>query len=63
MMPLDFATKKIVKGIAKKKKRIVFGYQARFMSLFSRLFPKLAPSIITSVFKISKLELFEDLFD
>lgn len=63
MMPLNFATKKIVKGVARKKKRIVFGYQARFMSLFSRLFPKLAPSIITSVFKISKLELFEDLFD
>ena len=62
MMPLSKATKKIVKGIAKKKKRIAFGYQARAMSLMTRLFPKSAPSIIRSVFKLSKMDLFEQLF-
>ena len=63
MMPLEKATKKIVKGISKKKKRIVFGYQGRAMSLLSRLFPKLAPTLITKVFKVSKFSLFDDVFN
>lgn len=63
MMPLDKSAKKIVKGIAKRKKRIIFGYQARFLSLFGRLFPKFTPSLIRKVFKISKVELFDQIFD
>ena len=63
MMPLEKATRKIATGIHKKKKRIAFGYQARTMSLLSRLFPKSAPSLITSAFKLSKFELFDDIFD
>lgn len=63
MMPLEKATKNIVKGIHKKKKRIVFGYQARTMSFLSRAFPKSAPSLITKVFKASKFDLFDDVFD
>ena len=60
---LEKATKKITTGIHKKKKRIVFGYQARAMSFLSRLFPKCAPSLITNTFKLSKFELFDDIFD
>lgn len=63
MMPLDKATKKIVKGISKNKKRIIFGYQARFMSLFGRLFPKMTPTLISKVFKVSKISLFDDVYD
>lgn len=63
MMPLNKATKNIVNGIHKRKKRIVFGYQARFMSILSRIFPKSAPSLITNVFHASKFELFDDIFD
>ena len=63
MMPLEKATKKITNSLHKKKKRIVFGYQARSMSLLSRLFPKTAPSIITNVFRLSKFDLFDDVFD
>lgn len=63
MMPLDTATKKIIKGITKRKKRIVFGYQARFMSLFGRLFHKLTPTLISKVFKLSKMDLFDEVFD
>ena len=63
MMPLDKSAKKIVKGIAKRRKRIIFGYQARFLSLFGRLFPKFTPSLIRKVFKISKVELFDQIFD
>ena len=63
MYPLDKATKKIVKGIAKRKKRIVFGFQGRGISFMSRLCPKIAPSIITSVLKASKLDMFNDVFN
>ena len=63
MMPVDKAAKKIVKRISKRKKRIVLGFDGRLMSVFGRLFPTLTPSIIRSVLKVSKLELFEDVFD
>ena len=63
MMPLEKATKKITKAIRKKKKRIVFGYQARSMSLLGRLFPKTAPSIVANVLKASKLDIFNDLLN
>ncbi len=63
MMPLDKATKKIVRRIAKKKKRTIIGIDGKPMGFFSRMFPKLTPSIITSVLKTSKLELFNDLFN
>lgn len=62
MIPLDRATKKIVKGIAKKKKRIIFGIQGRSINFFARLFPKLTPTIITKVLKWSKLDMFDDVF-
>ena len=62
MMPLEKATKKIVKGIAKKKKRIIFGYQARFMSFFGRIFPKLTPTLISKVFKLSNMDIFNEVF-
>ena len=63
MMPIEKATKKIVKGVHGKKRRIVFGYQARSMSLLSRLFPKTGAGIIAKVLKMSKFELFDEVFD
>lgn len=63
MMPIEKATKIIVKRIAKRKKRIVFGYQARTLSFLSRLFPCLGPKLVAKVFKVSKLEIFNDVFN
>ena len=63
MMPVEKASKKIVKGIAKKKKHIAMGLDGRSMSFFSRVFPRLTPTIIRKVLKISKLDLFSDVFD
>ncbi len=63
MMPLDKATKIIVKRMAKKKKRIAFGYQARVLSFLSRAFPVLGPKLVAKVFEISKLEIFEEVFN
>ena len=63
MMPVEKATKKIIKGIRKKKKSIVMGLDGRFMSIFSRLFPNFTPSVITKVLKASNLELFDGVFE
>ncbi len=63
MKPLPKAVKIIVKGISKKKKRIVLGFDGRAMGFFGRLFPKMTPSIITGVLRKSGLEMFEDVFE
>ena len=63
MMPLDKAVNRIVKRIAKRKKRTVMGFDGRFMWIFSRFFPSFTPNIITDVFCKSKLELFKDVFE
>jgi short-subunit dehydrogenase len=63
MMPVEKASRKIIKGIVKRKKKIVLGFDGRSMSIFGRLFPKLTPTIITSVLKASKLDLFNDVFE
>lgn len=62
MMPLDKATKKIIKSIVKRKKRTVFGFDGRSLGLLGRLFPNLAPSLVRKVLKTSKLELFDEVF-
>ena len=63
MKPLDSASKKIVKRIAKRKKRTVMGFDGHSMSFFGRLFPKFTANLITKVLKASKLELFKEVFD
>ena len=62
MMPVEKAAKKIVKGIARKKKRMVMGADGRSMSFFSRIMPGATPSIVAKVLKASELELFSDVF-
>ena len=62
MMPLDKATKKIIKGIKRKKKRIIFGFDGMSLNIFGRLFPKATPSLVAKVLKASKLDLFSDVF-
>ena len=63
MMPVEKATKKIVKKIVKKKKRIVLGLDGSSMHFLYKLMPKSGPSIIRGVLKSSKLEMFENIFD
>ncbi len=63
MMPLDKASRKIVKRISKRKTRTVIGIDGRSMAFFSRLFPKLTPRIVTKVLRSSQLKLFEDVFE
>ena len=63
MMPVEKASKKIVNGLAKKKKRIVMGIDGCSLTFFGRIFPTLTPSIVSGVLKASKLELFDNVFN
>ncbi len=63
MMPVEKAAKKMTKGIVKKKKRIVMGIDGCHMTFYARIFPKITPKIITTVLKLSKLEMFNELYD
>lgn len=64
-----FATKKdkmankIYKAIIRKKKRCVFGMDAKWMNRLYSRFPKFAPKLFGKILKKSKLKLFEDIFN
>jgi short-subunit dehydrogenase len=62
MMPLNKATRIIVRKIKRKKKRVVLGFDGRSMGFFSRIMPIATPSIVTTVLKSSKLPMFDELF-
>ncbi len=51
--------KKLLKRVARRKRRIVIGTDAHFISLLYRLFPSLAPRIIYKILKKSGLEMFK----
>lgn len=61
MLPVDKACKKIVRGITKKKTRMVTGFDGKSMAFFGRLFPKFTPSLVSKVLKASNLDIFEDI--
>lgn len=55
--------KKCVKAIAKKRKSVTLGLDGKFMGLFGRLFPTATASFVGWVFKISKQDLFKEVFN
>ncbi|MBO5714028.1 MAG: hypothetical protein J6R83_01215, partial [Clostridia bacterium] len=61
MLPVEKASKNIVRGMQKGKTRMVMGFDGRSMSLFGRLFPKFTPSLVRKVLKVSKLDIFDDI--
>lgn len=62
-MDLCKASKKIVKGIKKLKKRYVVGLDAKFMDFMYRHFPKFSLKFFRFVFKKSGINLFSDVFN
>ncbi len=60
--PADKVAKKIVKGIAKRKRRIVIGKDAHLMSGMYRMFPKGTPSLIANVLSASHDKMFDKVF-
>lgn len=62
-MPVQKMAKKIVKGIKRKKRRMVFGKDAHLMSILARLMPKKSTDITSSFLKMSKMSLFDEVFE
>ncbi len=54
--------KKIVKGFEHRKELMIFGADAQFMKIFGRITPVKGGKIFSSVMKMSKLPLFDDVF-
>ncbi len=63
MMPVEKASKKIVRKISRKRKNIILGVDGKLCSFFVRLFPRLTPAIVSKVLKTAKLDLFKEVFD
>lgn len=60
---LDKMSKKIYKGILKKKKRMVFGIDAKTMDKLYRHFPKSSLKLFNKILKKANIELFYDVFE
>lgn len=60
---LDKMAYKIYKGIIRKKKRMVLGFDAKLMDIGYRWFPKCGPRFFGKVLKSAKIEIFDDVFD
>lgn len=54
----DKVARKIVSRVRRRKRRIVVGNDARLLSFLYRIFPRIAPRLITWLLKKTKLELF-----
>ena len=53
--------KKILRRAKKRKKKIVTGADAHFMSIMYRLFPRFAPKFLSFILRKSKMELFKEI--
>ena len=54
--------KKICRAISRKKRKKVVGFDAHGMSVMARLFPKTGARFIAKIMKISRAEVFSELF-
>ena len=62
-MKSDKMVKKIAKAIIKKKGRKVIGFDAKLMDIMYRIFPRTSQRFFKWIFKISKVNLFDNVFD
>jgi len=60
---LNKMANKIYKGILKKKKRMVFGFDAKAMDKLYRHFPKSSLRMFNNILRGANIELFDDVFD
>ena len=54
--------KKIVRGIRRKRRRMIFGADAKIMGILYKFFPKSSPKFFRWIMKVSKQKVFEDIF-
>ena len=61
-MPADKMAGKIFRGITKKKRRMIFGFDAKILNFFYKLMPKTTTRLVAVVLKKSKMKLFDEIF-
>lgn len=61
-MPAAKMAKKIVRGMKRRKRKIILGKDAHLMSILYRIMPKSSTDIMSFVLKKSKMSLFEEIF-
>lgn len=61
-MPADRMAGKIFRGITKKKRRMIFGFDAKILNFFYKLMPKTTTRLVAVVLKKSKMKLFDEIF-
>ncbi len=62
MTDRDKMVKKIVRGIKRRKRRMIYGADAKIMCFLYKLFPKSSPKLFRWVMKISKQKIFENIY-
>lgn len=63
MSDRDKMVKKIVRGLKKKKRRMIFGADAKIMLFMYKHFPRSSPKLFRFVMKKSKQKVFENIFN
>ncbi|MBQ2714755.1 MAG: SDR family oxidoreductase [Clostridia bacterium] len=61
--PVHKMTRKIVKGIVKRKMRMIFGKDAKIMNLFYKFMPKKSATLFSFVMRKSSLSIFNEIFE
>lgn len=61
-MPCKKMAKKIERALVKRKRRKIFGFDAKGMNLLYKLFPSHAANVCGSVLKLFKVTMFEEVF-
>ena len=61
-MPAPKAAKKILKKVNSRHSRIVIGADAHFMSFAYRIAPVMSLRFMNFIFRISKLDLFSEIY-
>lgn len=62
-MPAEKMAKKIVRKIARKRRRIVVGFDAHLMNGFYKIFPRSAGKTIATVLKLAHDPMFDNVFE
>lgn len=61
--PVEKMARKIIRGIRRKRRRMVFGFDAKIMNFLYKIAPQKSSVLFSWVMKKSKLKLFDEIFE
>ena len=62
-MPVEKMARKIVGKLKRKRRRVVVGLDAKFVNFMHKLMPQTTTKLVGGVFKATKLDTFQDIFE